>query len=138
MSDKVYKQTIIVHISFIYLQDGFLVSNNTAYMVEPAGKLANIFQNSSHYLRKRSAGIIASKFYYIFDMGAVVVLIVWQFDLQLHVESVHLIAIPFQRDVPINIRFHCFRITYRTQDRRGRDRMVVAFTSTYAISAYHH
>ena len=53
-------------------------------------------------------------------------------------ESVHLIAIPFQRDVPINIRFHCFRITYRTQDRRGRDRMVVAFTSTYAISAYHH
>ena len=86
MTDKVYKQTIIVHISFIYLQDGFLVSNNTAYMVEPAGKLANIFQNSSHYLRKRSAGIIASKFYYIFDMGAVVVLIVWQFDLQLPVQ----------------------------------------------------
>ena len=23
-------------------------------------------------------------------------------------------------------------------DRRGRDRMVVGFTTTYAISAYHH
>jgi NO-binding membrane sensor protein with MHYT domain len=28
--------------------------------------------------------------------------------------------------------------TIETQDRRGRDRMVVALTTTYAISAYHH
>ena len=26
----------------------------------------------------------------------------------------------------------------RNRDRRGRDRMVVGFTITYAISAYHH
>jgi len=25
-----------------------------------------------------------------------------------------------------------------SRDRRGRDRMVVGFTTTYAISAYHH
>ena len=25
-----------------------------------------------------------------------------------------------------------------TRDRRGRDRMVVGFTTTYAISVYHH
>ena len=25
-----------------------------------------------------------------------------------------------------------------TRGRRGRDRMVVGFTTTYAISAYHH
>ena len=27
---------------------------------------------------------------------------------------------------------------YKYRDRRGRDRMVVGFTATYAISAYHH
>jgi len=27
---------------------------------------------------------------------------------------------------------------YRKRGRRGRDRMVVGFTTTYAISAYHH
>ena len=26
----------------------------------------------------------------------------------------------------------------RTQDRRGRDRIVVGFPTTYAISVYHH
>jgi hypothetical protein len=26
----------------------------------------------------------------------------------------------------------------KTRGRRGRDRMVVGFTTTYAISAYHH
>jgi hypothetical protein len=26
----------------------------------------------------------------------------------------------------------------QNRDRRGRDRMVVGFTTTYAISAYHH
>jgi hypothetical protein len=30
----------------------------------------------------------------------------------------------------------CFNI--KTRGRRGRDRMVVGFTPTYAISAYHH
>jgi len=29
-------------------------------------------------------------------------------------------------------------IIYYTRCRRGRDRMVVWFTTTYAISAYHH
>jgi len=29
-------------------------------------------------------------------------------------------------------------ITYMHRGRRGRDRMVVGFTTTYAISAYHH
>jgi hypothetical protein len=29
-------------------------------------------------------------------------------------------------------------ITYMYRGRRGRDRMVVGFTTTYAISAYHH
>ena len=29
-------------------------------------------------------------------------------------------------------------ISYTTRDRRGRDCMVVRFTTTYAISAYHH
>ena len=28
--------------------------------------------------------------------------------------------------------------SYLPGDRRGRDRMVVGFTTTYAISAYHH
>jgi hypothetical protein len=27
---------------------------------------------------------------------------------------------------------------FMNRDRRGRDRMVVGFTTTYAISAYHH
>jgi hypothetical protein len=29
-------------------------------------------------------------------------------------------------------------ITYMHRGRRGRDRMVVGYTTTYAISAYHH
>ena len=29
-------------------------------------------------------------------------------------------------------------MTILTRDRRGRDRMVVGFTTTYTISAYHH
>ena len=29
-------------------------------------------------------------------------------------------------------------LLYHDRDRRGRDRMVVGFTTTYAISAYHH
>ena len=29
-------------------------------------------------------------------------------------------------------------VLYNTWSRRGRDRMVVRFTTTYAISAYHH
>jgi hypothetical protein len=31
-----------------------------------------------------------------------------------------------------------FRFVFTSRDRRGRDRMVVAFTVTYATSAYHH
>ena len=30
------------------------------------------------------------------------------------------------------------RLPYKSRDRRGRDRMVVGFMTTYAISAYHH
>ena len=29
-------------------------------------------------------------------------------------------------------------MTILTRDRRGRDRMVVGFTTTYTLSAYHH
>ena len=29
-------------------------------------------------------------------------------------------------------------IKFGSRGRRGRDRMVVGFTTTYAISAYHH
>jgi hypothetical protein len=29
-------------------------------------------------------------------------------------------------------------LSEKISDRRGRDRMVVRFTTTYAISAYHH
>ena len=31
-----------------------------------------------------------------------------------------------------------FRFVFTSRDRRGRDRMVVGFTVTYATSAYHH
>jgi hypothetical protein len=31
-----------------------------------------------------------------------------------------------------------FLVLDETRGRRGRDRMVVGFTATYAISAYHH
>ncbi|VDI20531.1 a disintegrin and metalloproteinase with thrombospondin motifs 16 [Mytilus galloprovincialis] len=41
--------------------DGYLVTNNTAYVLEPSGKLANTFKNNSHYLRKRSAGITSNR-----------------------------------------------------------------------------
>ena len=42
-----------------------------------------------------------------------------------------------------NWSFHVFLITQVSctkflRGRRGRDRMVAIFTSTYAISAYHH
>lgn len=47
--------------TFLCFQDGYLVTNNTAYVLEPSGKLANTFKNNSHYLRKRSAGITSSK-----------------------------------------------------------------------------
>ncbi|CAG2219240.1 unnamed protein product [Mytilus edulis] len=42
-------------------KDGYMVSNNTAYVLEPSGKLANTFKNNSHYLRKRSAGITSNR-----------------------------------------------------------------------------
>jgi hypothetical protein len=29
-------------------------------------------------------------------------------------------------------------LSYSSRGRRGRDRLVVGFTTTYAISAYHH
>ena len=39
----------------------------------------------------------------------------------------------------ICIHFHIhFCISFYNWGRRGRDRMVVGFTTTYAISAYHH
>ena len=33
---------------------------------------------------------------------------------------------------------HCLQLLYAVGGRRGRDRMVVGFTTTYAVSAYHH
>jgi len=33
---------------------------------------------------------------------------------------------------------HCILVLTNPRNRRGRDRMVVGFTTTYAISAYHH
>ena len=33
---------------------------------------------------------------------------------------------------------HCCTFAYHVEGRRGRVRMVVGFTTTYAISAYHH
>jgi len=37
-------------------------------------------------------------------------------------------------------KLNCFRtlVIKRKRSRRGRDRMVVGFTTTYAISGYHH
>jgi hypothetical protein len=32
----------------------------------------------------------------------------------------------------------CYGALKSSIDRRGRDRIVVGFTTTYAISAYHH
>ena len=34
--------------------------------------------------------------------------------------------------------FKIFEFSYLVRGRRGRDRMVVGFTTTYAIIAYHH
>ena len=31
-----------------------------------------------------------------------------------------------------------FQLSFTLRDRRGRDRMVVGFITTYAISTYHH
>jgi len=38
----------------------------------------------------------------------------------------------------LDTTFRKFIIFQIWRDRRGRDRMVVRFTTTYAISAYHH
>jgi hypothetical protein len=41
--------------------------------------------------------------------------------------------------IEIDYIFCTFHVdTYMTRGSRGRDRMVVEFTTTYAISAYHH
>ena len=32
----------------------------------------------------------------------------------------------------------CFKKSFKSRGRRDRDRMVVGFKATYAISAYHH
>ena len=37
-----------------------------------------------------------------------------------------------------NTLYHLVFVTYDCRGHRGRDRMVVGFTTTYAISAYHH
>jgi hypothetical protein len=42
-------------------------------------------------------------------------------------------VVPFLKTIPSTMRE-----TIKNRDRRGRDRMVVGFTTTYAISAYHH
>ena len=34
--------------------------------------------------------------------------------------------------------FHFIRIIFFPRGRRGRDRMVVVFTTTYALNVYHH
>ena len=36
-----------------------------------------------------------------------------------------------------NALFYRICLPFRQEGRRGRDRMVVRFTTTYAISAYH-
>jgi len=43
-------------------------------------------------------------------------------------------------DLPFKVLVHCnWQKRYNANmDRRGRDRMVVKFTTSYAISAYHH
>ena len=51
-------------------------------------------------------------------------------------------------DIPVGQRPHIIRVFQmficfssrppKVQLRRGRDRMVVGFTNTYAVSAYHH
>ena len=49
---------------------------------------------------------------------------------------------PYPRSYnPSNYQHHIYKIhltTENTRGRRGRDRMVVWFTTIYAISAYHH
>ena len=36
--------------------------------------------------------------------------------------------------------YHCLSFSFWSsrRGRRGRDRMIIGFTTTYAISAYHH
>jgi hypothetical protein len=52
----------------------------------------------------------------------------WQFYMD--VDTIH---------IEIDYIFCTFHVdTYMTRGSRGRDRMVVEFTTTYAISAYHH
>jgi hypothetical protein len=38
----------------------------------------------------------------------------------------------------LNYEVNLLSLTFLSRDRRGRDRMVVGFTTIYAISAYHH
>jgi hypothetical protein len=36
------------------------------------------------------------------------------------------------------VKYTYMYLNYLSRDRRGHDRMVVGFTTTYAISAHHH
>ena len=38
----------------------------------------------------------------------------------------------------VNNQLHVTNLSHNTRDRDGRDRMVVGFTTTYAISPYHY
>jgi len=42
--------------------------------------------------------------------------------------------------IPVIRKLNCFRtlVIKRKRSRRGRDRMVVGFTTAYAIITYHH
>jgi hypothetical protein len=55
-----------------------------------------------------------------------------------HVKGVHTEAVKAYFQVPRYKLFIDIQILNLKRDRRGRDRMVVGFTTTYAISAYHH
>jgi hypothetical protein len=43
-----------------------------------------------------------------------------------------------QFTMPCKCKFTKYFSPSKQRDRHGRDRMVVGFTTTYAISAYHH
>ena len=43
-----------------------------------------------------------------------------------------------QYNVLINVTYYIYNTRSLCRGRRGRDRMVVGFTTTFAISAYHH
>ena len=43
-----------------------------------------------------------------------------------------------KRVIVIYQPFRCMEFIFHNSGRRGRDRMVVGFTTPYAISAYHH